>query len=170
MWPCVARAAFAAAAGSTPSLRTSRSATACTDGVPRVRCRQRERMVGSTSSSEGAHSSHTVLGAGSSTAFSRTLPAPSVSRSASSRTMTCQRPTAGESWARRTRSRVSFTPMDSRSVRTISTSACVPIMVVWQPSQKPQPGSPPRARSGLTHWRAAAKARAAVARPEPGAR
>lgn len=50
----------------------------------------------------------------------------------------------------------------------ICTSAWVPIRLVWQPSQNPQPGDPPRARSGLTHWRAAAKARAAVERPEPG--
>lgn len=94
--------------------------------------------------------------------------APSVRRSASSRTITCQRPPDGESEDRRTRSRVSLTPMDSRSVRTISTSAWVPIRAVWQPSQKPQPGAPPRARSGLTHCNAAAKARAAVERPEPG--
>lgn len=53
-------------------------------------------------------------------------------------------------------------------MRTTSTSACVPTRAVWQPSQKPQPGMPPSARSGLTHWRAAAKARAAVDRPEPG--
>lgn len=124
--------------------------------------------MGRTSSSEGAHSIQTVRGAGSSTAFSSTLPAPSVRRSASSMTMTCHRPTAGESWARRTRSRVSFTPMESRSVRMTWTSACVPIRLVWQPSQKPQPGAPPSARSGLVHWSAAAKARAAVDRPEPG--
>ena len=84
------------------------------------------------------------------------------------RTITCQRPPAGDSDARRTRSRVSLTPMDSRSVRTNSTSAWVPTSVVWQPSQKPQPGAAPSARSGLTHCRAAAKARAAVERPEPG--
>lgn len=45
---------------------------------------------------------------------------------------------------------------------TVDTSACVPSSAVWQPSQNPQPGAPPRARSGLTHWRAAANARAAV--------
>lgn len=50
----------------------------------------------------------------------------------------------------------------------ICTSACVPIRLVWQPSQNPQPGIPPRARSGLVHCRAAAKARAVVERPEPG--
>lgn len=59
--------------------------------------------------------------------------------------------------------------MESRSVRTTSTSAWVPMRLVWQPSQKPQPGVPPgRARSGLVHWRAAAKARAASALPAPG--
>ena len=141
MWPCVARAATAATPGSMPSRRTRMSATASTGGVRRVSRRQRERMVGRTSSMDGAHRSQTVRGAGSSTAFSRTLPAPSVRRSASSRTMTCQRPVAGDSWARRTRSRVSFTPMESMSVRTICTSAWVPIRLVWQPSQKPQPGT-----------------------------
>ncbi|MDF9814067.1 hypothetical protein M2266_003298 [Streptomyces sp. SPB162] len=39
---------------------------------------------------------------------------------------------------------------------------------MWQPSQNPQPGTPPSARSGLVHCSAAAKARAAVERPEPG--
>ena len=39
--------------------------------------------------------------------------------------------------------------MVSRSVRTTSTSAWVPTRAVWQPSQKPQPGAPPSARSGL---------------------
>ncbi len=82
--------------------------------------------------------------------------------------ITCHRPPAGDIDERRTRSRVSFTPIDNWSVATTSTSAWVPTRVVWQPSQNPQPGIPPSARSGLTHCRAAAKARAAVARPEPG--
>ena len=145
------------------------SATASTGGVRRARWRQRERMVGRTSSREGAHSSHTVRGAGSSTAFSSTLPAPSVSRSASSRTITCQRPSAGEAGRRRTRSRVSFTPRSSRSVRThlrrrraYRSGSC------GSRRRTRSPGLPPSARSGLTHCSAAAKARAAVDRPEPG--
>ncbi|MDF9814066.1 hypothetical protein M2266_003297 [Streptomyces sp. SPB162] len=113
MWPWVALAAVAASSGSIPSRRTRTSATASTDGVRRLSSRQRERMVGSASSTEGAHSSQTVRGAGSSTAFRSTFPAPSVRRSASSRTITCHRPVAGDMAARRTRSRVSFTPIDS---------------------------------------------------------
>ena len=72
------------------------SATASTDGVRRFRWRQRERIVGRTSSTEGAHSSQTVRGAGSSTAFRTALADFSFSRSASSTRMTCQRPFAGE--------------------------------------------------------------------------
>jgi hypothetical protein len=49
----------------------------------------------STSSTAGAHSSQTVCGVGSSIALSRALPAGSVSRSASSTTMTCHRPPEG---------------------------------------------------------------------------
>lgn len=70
------------------------SATASTDGVSSPTCRHRDRMVGSTSSSEGAHSSHTVLGAGSSTAFNTAFADFSFNRSASSTRITCQRPVA----------------------------------------------------------------------------
>ena len=73
----------------------STSATAAVGGVRSDRWRQRDRTVGSTSSTAGAQSSQTVRGVGSSIAFSSALPAWSVSRSASSTTMTCQRPPAG---------------------------------------------------------------------------
>ncbi len=65
---------------------------------------------------------------------------------------------------------MSRTRISVPTAETVVTSAWVPISVVWQPVQKPQPGVPPRARSGLTHWRAAAKARAASTRPAPADR
>ena len=55
----------------------------------------------------GAQSSHTVCGAGSSTALSNAFTAWSVSRSASSTTITCHRRPLGASAALRTSSRVS---------------------------------------------------------------
>ena len=56
---------------------------------PATTWRQRDRIVGSTSSTVGAHSSQTVLGVGSSIALSRVLPVRVVpSRSASSMTIT----------------------------------------------------------------------------------
>ncbi len=168
MWPWVARAAAAATSGSMPSRRTSMSATAWTDGVRRFRWRQRERIVGRTSSTEGAHSSQTVRGAGSSTAFRTALADFSFSRSASSTRMICQRPFAGEVNDLRTVSRMSLARISAPMATTVLTSAWVPTSAVWHPSQKPQPGTPPRARSGLTHCRAAAKARAVWATPEPG--
>src|SRR4051812_42171314 len=93
-------------------------------------------------------------------ALSSALPAWSVRRSASSTTSTCQRPPAGCRPARETRVRASSTPMDSLRVLTTSTSAWVPASAVWQASQASQPPS--------GHCRAAANARAAVERPEPG--
>ena len=147
-------------AGSTPSRRTRTSATASVGGVRSDRWRQRERIVGSTSSTAGAHSSQTVCGVGSSIALSRALPAGSVSRSASSTTMTCHRPPEGCRAARETRARASGTPIESLRVLTTSTSAWVPASTVWHAGHSPQP---PRG-----HCNAAAKARAAVDRPEPG--
>ncbi len=84
--------------------------------------------------------------------------------------MICQRPFAGEVKDLRTVSRMSPTRISAPTAVTVLTSAWVPTRAVWQPSQKPQPGAPPSARSGLTHWRAAAKARAVCVTPEPGAR
>ncbi len=97
--------------------------------------RQRERIVGSTSSTVGAHSSQTVRAVGSSIAFSRALHACSVKRSESSTIMICHRSPDGARPARRTRSRTSSTPMDSFSVRTIRTSAWLPVITVWQDLQ-----------------------------------
>ena len=75
--------------------------------------------------------------------------------------MICQRSPAGESAARRTRSRTSSTPMESFSVRTMRTSAWLPAITVWHALQWPQPVS-------VSHCSAAAKATAALDRPEPG--
>ena len=109
MWPCAARAAASARSGSTPS-RASTSATAADGGVRNVTSRHRDRIVVTSSSADGAHSSQTVRGAGSSIALSRALAACSVARSASSNTTTCQRPPDGAPAARRTRPRVCLTP------------------------------------------------------------
>ncbi|RAO59363.1 hypothetical protein PSN01_02691 [Micromonospora saelicesensis] len=110
---------------------------------------------------DGAQSRKTVRGGGSSIALSSALPAASVSRSASSMTTTCQRPPDGVLAARSTRARISPTPMESPSGTTIRTSAWLPPIVVWQPGHSPQPVP-------CTHWSAAANARAATERPEPG--
>lgn len=82
--------------------------------------------------------------------------------------MICQRPFAGEVNDFLTVSRMSSARIWEPTAATELTSAWVPMRAVWQPSQNPQPGAPPRARSGLTHWSAAAKARAAWFRPAPG--
>lgn len=163
MCPWAADAITYARPGSTPSLWVRTSVTAATDGVRSDRCRQRDLMVGSASSTEGAQSTQTVRAAGSSMAFSSTFAAASVRRSESSSTMTCQRRPTGDSAACRTSSRVSLTPIDSSSVAMNSTSGCEPANVVWHPAQWPQPGGP-----AVSHCRAAAKARAAVERPDPG--
>ena len=130
-----------------------------------VTSRQRERMVGRTSSTVGAHSIQTVRSVGSSIALSRALQAWSVSRSASSTIITCERRPTGASAERRTRSRTSSTPIESFSVRTMVTSACEPASTVWHAWHSPQPASGPWPSS---HSRAAANATAALDRPDPG--
>ena len=73
MWPCAARAANAAVAGSTPS----RAVEHVGDRVGRRGAQPdraaAQRMVGRRSSGEGAHSIHTVRGGGSSIALSSAL-------------------------------------------------------------------------------------------------
>ncbi len=71
------------------------SATASAAGVRSTSSRERDRMVGSTSWTEGAQSSQTVRGDGSSTALSSALAAASVSRWAASIMITDQRPPVG---------------------------------------------------------------------------
>ena len=136
-------------------------ATSAAVGVVRVTSRQRERMVGSTSSTVGAQSIQTVRSVGSSIALSSALQAWSVSRSASSTIRICQRRPTGASAARRTRSRTSSTPIESFSVRITVTSAWEPPSTVRHAWQAPQPAS-------RSHWSAAAKATAALERPDPG--
>ena len=109
MWPCAARAANDAIAGSTPSTSTSACATCAVEGVASMRWRQRERMVGSTSSVLGAHSTHTVPGVGSSMLLSSVLALSALSRSASSSTKTCHGARDGAIAERITSSRVSAT-------------------------------------------------------------
>ena len=117
-------------------------------------------MVTITSSALGAHSNHTVFGAGSSRAFSSASAPRSVTRSASSTTTTCQRRFTGATLALETSWRISSTPMLSCSVRSRVTSGWAPDSDVRQSLQRPQPPS--------WHWRAAANARAALERPDPG--
>ncbi len=119
MWPWLARAAYDAVSTPSPSVRTRKSVTSSTDGVASTTSLVRDRIVGSTSSTVGAHSSHTVRSVGSSIALSSALAAWSVSRSASSTIITCQRLPTGASAELRTRSRTSSTPMESFSVRVI---------------------------------------------------
>ena len=134
-------------------------------GVASESSRQRDRMVTTTSSEVGAQRIQTVAFAGSSMLLSSASAPRSVTRSASSTTITWRCRMVGLIAARRTRSRTSSTPIDSCSVRTSVTSGCAPLSAVRQPLHSPQPASTPPGRS---HCSAAAKARAAFERPEPG--
>ena len=128
-------------------------------------CRHRDWMVTVTSSGcvDGAHSKNTVRAGGSSTTFSSASDAASVSRSASSITTTCQRPSAGRRAAVATTARISATEMDSPSGTTDRTSGWLRLSTVWHAEHSPQPRL-----SGRSHCRAAASARAATDRPDPG--
>ena len=106
--------------------------TSSTDGVASTTSRVRDRIVGSTSSTVGAQSSQTVRSVGSSIALSSALAAWSVSRSASSTTITCQRRPTGASAEVRTSSRTSSTPIESFSVRVTRTSGWEPTATSWQ--------------------------------------
>jgi len=161
-WDWAARAATTADAGSTPSRRTSRSATASTGGIRRVTPRHRERIVTTTSSGDGAHSSHTVCGGGSSMDFRSTLEVRSTIRSASSTMTTRHRPREAERAAVATSSRTSRMSMMTFSVLTEVTSGWEPDIASRQLLHVPHPGG------DSSHCRAAAKARAATDRPEPG--
>ena len=162
MWDWAARAASRATSGVATPSRTSRSATAAAVGMRRPRWRQRERIVAIMSSGLGAHRSHTVCVGGSSMALSSAFAPDSPRRSASSTTMTRHSPWEGEDWAWSTRERAVSTLMIEVSVAAKTTSAFVRAIVVRHPGHAPQPGSSP------VHWRAAAKARAATERPDPG--
>lgn len=126
MSPWAARAASSATSWGTPSRVTRTFATASVEGVPSVTTRQRERIVMIMSSGEGAHSSHTVRGGGSSMALSSALAAASVTRSASSNSTIRQRPSVGAPAALSTSSRVCRTLYDRPSGRTNVTSGCEP--------------------------------------------
>ncbi len=165
MWPWLARAAYDASESGTPSLRARNAATSAVLGVARVTSRQRERMVGSTSSTVGAQSIQTVRSVGSSMALSSALQAWSVSRSASSTISTCQRRPTGIIAARRTSSRTSSTPIESFWVRTIVTSACEPVSAVWHSWQLPQPASGPGPELALERRRERDRR---VGAPRPG--
>ena len=114
------------------------------------------------SSALGAHSSHTVRSGGSSTALRRTFAVRSIMRSASSMTMTRQRPCEGAVCARTTICRTSSIRIWVDSVLRIVTSPFVRARVVTHPGHCPHPGTFP------VHCKEAAKAMAATDRPEPG--
>ncbi len=109
MWPCAALAAASARSSLTPS-RTSAAVTAAVAGIRSVTSRQRDLIVVGRSSADGAQSSQTVRGAGSSMALSSALAACSVARSASSNRITRQPPSTGAAAARSTSSLVWRTP------------------------------------------------------------
>ena len=145
------------------SIRTP--AIASTVGVTNATCRHRDRSViaMSSGSTDGAHNTNTVAGGGSSTTFSSTLAAPSVSRSASSMTTMRQRPVLGRRDAVATMPRMSSTPIDNPSGMTRRTSPWLPTIVVVQARHRPHPGTP-----SDVHCKAAAKHSAATERPDPG--
>ena len=116
----------------------------------------------SSGSTDGAHSRKTVDGGGSSTILSSAFAAPSVRRSASSMTTTCQRP--GWPSRRDLHDGAHLVDADAQAFGMIRrTSACVPAIVVVQALHLPQPGSP-----SAVHCSAAAKLTAATDRPDPG--
>ena len=88
------------------------------------------------------------------------LPLVSFSRSASSMMMTRKRPCDGDRCASSTRGRAVSARMKTPSVATTVTSGCSPRRVVVQSWHVPQPP--------VVHCSAAANARAALDRPEPG--
>ena len=165
MWPWLARAAYDASDSATPCRRTRKSATSGAVGVASETSRQRLRIVGSTSSTVGAHSTHTVRSAGSSTALSTALPEESLKRSASSTTITCHRWLTGLMADFRTISRASLTRNCTDSVDTRVTSGWEPASVVMQALQPPHPAAGP---GPFSHCSAAAKAIAVLERPDPG--
>ncbi len=115
-----------------------------------------------TSSGDGAHSNHTVCSGGSSMDFRSTLEVRSTIRSASSTMTIRQRPCEADRAAVVTSSRTSRMSMTTLSVLTLVMSGWVADMAIRQFLQVPHPGG------DSSHWRAAAKARAATERPEPG--
>ena len=103
-----------------------------------------------------------MRGGGSSTALSSALDACSVSRSASSMSTTCQRPSDGRRAAGRRPARISATEIDSPSGTTECTSGWLRVSDrAAAPQHSPQP------RGSRSHCSAAANARAATERPEP---
>ena len=159
IWPCEALAESSAISDGIDS-DSNNLATAWIEGVRRERLRVRDLIVGRTSLRVGAHNSHTVRIPGSSIALRSALAADSVNRSASSITTTRYCATDGVQEALVINSRTSSIFIESPSVRTSSTSACVPLSAVVQLMQILQPES--------GHRSAAAKASAALLRPDPG--
>ena len=118
----------------------------------------------SSGSVEGAQSIITVCAGGSSTVLRRVLAAASVSRSALSRMTMRHLPTVGSMAAGVTTSvRMVSTPMVSSRGVMCTTSVWAPRCTLRHCSQVPQP-----MMCGLVHSRAAAKATAALDRPDPG--
>ena len=144
-----------------PSRAASTWATAADGGTRSVTTRQRDLIVVTRSSADGAHSSQTVRGAGSSIALSSALAACSVHRSASSNSTTLPAaarsarppraaPAPGSASRRRTA---------PRGGRAAGRRGC-PRAPGGRTAHSPQPPD--------GHSSAAANARAATDRPDPG--
>jgi len=163
--PPLTDAAHVAVCPSSPSRSCNTRATAAAVGVRSATWRHRERSVTEMSSGsvDGAQSRNTVRCGGSSTTLSSAFAAPSVSRSASSTTTTCQRPVLGRRAAICTMARISETPMLNPSGTTRRTSPWVPASTVRHAVHCPHPRA-----SGSVHCKAAARHTAATDRPDPG--
>ena len=117
-------------------------------------------MVGSMSTSDGAHRIQSVPAGGSSSAFSKIFDAVEVIRSASSMIMMRKRPTEEPIIEVATSSRISAMVICTFSVDNTWMSGCVPALARTHDWQRPHPCS--------LHWSAAAKANARLERPDPG--
>ena len=132
MWPWLARAANAATPRAHRARRPGSRPPRRAVGVVSATLRQRDRIVGRTSSSVGAHSSHTVLGVGSSIALSSALPVRLVPEPVGVLdTITCQRRSTGAQRRRGARGRACrrCRAPTSRSACTL-TSGWVPASAV----------------------------------------
>ena len=161
IWPCARRAHLFASASSARAVLRRNLATAAACGTARLTMRVRLRMVGRTSSELGAHNSHIVRSAGSSTSLSSTFVVRSSILSTSSIIMMRQGVVEGICSESATSLRTSSIDIVTRSVASTVTSGCSSRMTCLQTAHSPQPCR--------GHSRAAANARATRERPDPGA-
>src|SRR5699024_9348201 len=160
-----------ASLGDAPS-DTNCSTMYATDGEGMYKCRQRERRVWEEScgSAQGAHIMMTVCAEGSSTVFSKAFDAPAVRRSALSKIITRNFAWVGRAIASWITPRTSSTLLVSPcGVQNFRSGGDWVSKTERHPSHCPHPSSPSGPLvSTLVHINAAAKASAALERPEPG--